>query len=82
MQVYGSFTQQVIIDPISVIEKLIAREIGDGSWVFKENDKYYRGFEVGYGGHTWDDSEEISEELYNYITSLKIVLNHLKENDK
>lgn len=78
MEIYANFRQKVNVNPIDVIEKLIEEEIGFRGWVFIENDRYYRGFEVSAGCHSIDEKKEISKGKYEYIMSLKNCLNYLK----
>jgi len=84
MEVYASVSQKVNVDPISVIEKLIENEIGIShrNWIFEKEGKYYHGFESGGGTHSWDEKEEISKELYNYLNSLKVVKKYLENKNK
>lgn len=77
MEVYATLTQKVEIDPKEVIKKLIANNIGENSWVFERDDKFYKGFERSAGSHSLDDEEEISSEQYDYIKALELVLNKL-----
>lgn len=79
MIVHGNIRSQVEIDPIDVIEKLKDEEIGQGCWVFEKDGKYYRGYEVWGGDHSWDESVEITKEIYEYIQSLNNVLSYLKK---
>jgi len=79
MKIYGSFTEQVKIDPKDVINKLIENEIGYDSWVFEENDKYYCGFEEGCGSRTYNSREEISKEKYDYVKALEFVLKYMEK---
>lgn len=81
MKIYANFTQEVNVDPIIVISKLIYHEINDG-WVFEKNGKYYMGFESGGGYHSWDDEEEITKEKYDYVKALELIRDKLKKQIK
>ena len=80
VEVYGSFTKKVSVNPISVLEELKTKELKDSrSWVFEKDGKYYRGFEVGGGTHSWDDSEEITKEKYELVKAIDLWVDHLKK---
>lgn len=78
MQINATAVQTVIIDPKEVIQKLLNHTLSHNHWIFKENDKYYEGFEQSAGSHSYDDKIEITKERYEYIRSLQIVLKTLK----
>ena len=69
MEVYGSSITKVSIDPIVVLDKLVEEVIGDNSWVFEENGKFYMGFYSG-GSHSYQDREEIDRNLYDYVMAI------------
>lgn len=77
MEIYANFKQKVQVNPKVVIEKLIEKEIGFGNWVFKKDGKFYRGFEQSAGCHSFDREEEITQERYDYVRALELVLKRL-----
>lgn len=80
MKVYANIKQEVIVNPLDIIEELRIKELGDWkSWVFEKEGKYYEGFETGAGSHSWDDEEEISKEKYDYIRALEIIKTYIKQ---
>jgi hypothetical protein len=79
MEVYADIRQKVIIDPKDVIVTLIKEEIGYGSWIFEKDGLYYRGYEVSAGSHSYDESEEISKERFDYVKALELILIRLNK---
>jgi hypothetical protein len=77
MQVYGNFSQKVQIEPKDVIKKLIEKEIGWKNWVFEEDGKFYRGFEESAGCHSYDRKEEITQDKFEYVEALELILKRL-----
>jgi len=77
MEIYANFRQKVQVNPKDVIEKLIENEIGWRNWIFEKDGKFYRGFEQSAGCHSFDDEEEITQEQYNYVKALQLVLKRL-----
>ncbi len=77
MKIFADIRQEVDVDPKKVIEKLIEKEVSNG-WVFEENNKYYKGFVVGSGCHSFDDKIEITKEKYDYVNALELVFKHIK----
>ena len=77
MEIYADFRQKVQVNPKDVIEKLIEKEIGWRNWIFEKDGKFYRGFEQSAGCHSFDDKEEISQEQYEYVKALQLVLKRL-----
>lgn len=73
MKIYANFSQEVEIDPQEVIRELIQKKIGS-DWIFEEDEKYFRGFEVGAGSHSFNLKKEIEEEEYKYIKALQLIL--------
>ena len=77
MEIYANFREKVQINPKDVIIKLIENEIGRYGWVFEKGGKYYRGFEQSAGCHSFNDNEEITQEQYEYVSALQLVLMRL-----
>lgn len=80
MKVYADFRQEVWIEPKDVIQKLIANEIGRDGWVFKEKNKYYKGYRESAGPREIERKELITKEKYEYVQHLRYVLIHLQKN--
>ena len=80
MKISAIIEQEVSVDPLEVIEKLINRETGGHRWVTKRDEKYFFGEEQSAGQHSYESFEEISEERYNYIKALETVRRYLKDN--
>ena len=80
MEVRGITTVTVNIDPLTVIEGLIERTIGYKHWIIEEKDKFYKVYEDGCGGRSYDVKEEITKELYDYVTALKHCITYLLKN--
>jgi len=78
IEVYANVRQIVMVDPIEVIEKLISIELNNRDWIFMEDDKYFRGYEVGLGQHSCDEKIEITKKKYEYIDSLTKIEEYLK----
>jgi len=76
MKVYGTFVEKVTINPKDVITSLINDALGKDGWIFKEDGKLFRGFELS---RTLDGKEEITEELYEYVKALQLVNKRLKD---
>lgn len=74
IKVYAQFSQEAYVDPKDVIKKLIEEEVGHGGWVAKIHDKYYRVWEE----HHDDFQKEITQEQYEYVSALNLVLERLK----
>lgn len=79
MEVYANIKQLVEINPQTVIEKLISKEIGFRAWILEKDGKYYIGFEQSNGGHSFVKEEEITKEKYDYIKALELILEQLKK---
>lgn len=79
MEVYGTVFQKFDVKPTEVITKLIEKEIGIDSTVFKKNRKYYKTTIENAWDHTIDVEEEISKDKYEYIKSLECVLKYLNK---
>ncbi len=82
MIVFAEITQKVNIAPGDVIQNLIEEELGTAGWIFKENDKYYRGFEQSAGCHSLTDKKEITVEKYEYIQALQLISERLNKSPK
>jgi hypothetical protein len=77
MEIYADFRQKVQVNPKNVIEKLIEEEIGWNNWIFEKDGNFYRGFVECAGCHSVDCEEEISQEKYDYVKALKLILKQL-----
>lgn len=77
MEIYADFRQKVTVNPKDVILKLIENEIGSRGWVFERGGIYYHGFERSAGCHSFDEEETISQEKYDYVIALQLVLKRL-----
>lgn len=85
MKVYADIRQEVHIDPKSVIEKLIERELGGSTyrnWVKEKDGDYYLVSEESAGRHSYETEEPITKKKYDYIKALRLVLEQLKEEEK
>ena len=82
MEIYGTITQKVSIDPLSVMKQLYEKELYWRNWVFKKEDKYYEGWEESAGSHGIEMEKEIPKERYEYIQALKIVISKLEKDGK
>jgi len=78
MEITATFKQKATINPKDVINELIGQSIGYGSWVFEEDGRFYCGWTVSAGSHSFDSSEEIDQEKYAYICNLQFVLRYLE----
>lgn len=78
MRVSASFRQEVTIDPLDVIEKLIKEVAGYRGWITEEDGKYYRWWEMSAGPHSIDEKEEITKGEYEYYCALKLIETKLK----
>jgi len=77
MEVYGNVRTKVDIDPEDVIKNLIKDEIGFQGWIFEKDGRYYRGFEVSAGVHSFDEEAEITKEKYEYVKALQLILKNI-----
>lgn len=84
MKVYARFTQEVHIEPEEVIKKLIKQEIGDEhyNWIVERDGKFYHIHEESAGCHSVDIEDEISQDKYEYVKALQLVLKRLELNGK
>jgi hypothetical protein len=82
MEVYVNIRQKATINPLDVVDKLRDDAIGFRNWFFEKDGKYYRGYEVGAGSHSWDDAEEISKELYDYLVALDTIKKFIEKKSK
>ena len=80
MIIYATFNQKVQIEPKDVIKKLIKQEIGNGrySWIAEKNGKFYHIHEESAGCHSVSIEDEISQEKYEYVKALQLVLKRLE----
>lgn len=79
MEVHANIRCKVDVDPKDVIEKLIIEEICPRSWVFKEDDKYYIGYEESAGIHSIECKRETTQETYDYVIALNFILKQLEK---
>lgn len=77
MIVFAETRMEVSVNPKDVIKKLIESEIGWRNWVFEKDNKYYRGFEISAGTHSFEDAQEITKEKFEYVTALQLVLQRM-----
>jgi hypothetical protein len=79
MKVYATFSQEVHIEPKQVIQKLIKKEIGNEyrNWIVEKDGKFYHVHEESAGCHSVDVEDEISQEKYDYVKALQLVLKRL-----
>lgn len=82
MEVYGTFTEKVKINPLSVLKELYEKELYWRNWVFEKDGKYYEAWEESAGCHGIEREKEIPKERYNYIQALKTVIYNLEKNEK
>tara|TARA_R110000822_G_scaffold161_3_gene742 strand:- start:8473 stop:8712 length:240 start_codon:yes stop_codon:yes gene_type:complete len=78
MEIYAHVTHKVNIEPKDVIQKLIEKAIGNNGFLFKEDEKYYRGYAAITGPYSVDTKQEISKQKYQYIEALELILKELK----
>ena len=79
LEIYVDIRQKALVDPETVIQKLISKEIGQYGWIFVEDDEFYKGWEESAGHRSIDMKEVISKEKYDYVVALKFVLKNLRE---
>ena len=77
MKIYAKLIQEVYIEPKDFIEKLLRDEL-QGGYVQETDGKYFEVSEQGAGCHSYETTKEITRERYDYIISLEIALNYLK----
>lgn len=79
MKVYATFSQEVFVEPTQVIQKLIEKEIGNEyrNWVAEKDGKFYHIHEESAGCHSVDIEDEISQDKYEYVRALQLVLKRL-----
>ena len=77
MKIYATKTDEVIVNPIAVIQKLLDKQL-NGEYVKEKDGKYYRVIDIG-GSHYMEHDVEITKEKYDYIKALILILNTLKE---
>lgn len=81
MEIYGNVRQKVDINPVTVIENLLIREVNSlRETVFEKNGKFYKTATISAGNHSFDDKKEITKERYEYIKALHKVLVYLNKN--
>lgn len=76
MEVLGSVFLKVDVNPSSFIKKMIEDEIGAGRFVIKISNKYFISEIIN---NMSVNVAEISEEQYNYVQALELVLKHLNK---
>ena len=79
IEVHGKVYTKVSVCPQDVIEQLIIEEIGHNSWVYEEEGKYYKGYDMNF---VIDGKEEITVEKFEYVKALKFILKTLKDRQK
>lgn len=70
--------KKVSVDPVIVIEKILADELKNIFYVLQRDGKYYEHVEVYYGPHSSFEDHEITKDKYDYIEALKLIINKLK----
>jgi hypothetical protein len=78
MVVRGRVQQEVYIDPLEVVQRLINESLG-GSHLSESDGSYYKVREESAGPHSWEDIVEIPKKEYDYIKALEIVQVNLRE---
>ena len=78
MEIYVDIRQKALVDPETVIQKLISKEIGWQGWIFEVEGEYFKGWEES-AGHSIDMKETISKKQYDYVIALQLVLKNLRE---
>ncbi len=78
MEIYVDIRQKAMVDPETVIGKLIEKEIGRQGWIFEVEGDYFKGWEES-AGHSIDMNEKITKEKYDYVVALKLILKTLRE---
>ena len=76
MEVLGSVFLKVDVNPASFVKKMIDDEIGAGRFVIKMSNKYFISEIIN---NMSVNVAEISEEQYNYVQALELVLKHLNK---
>lgn len=79
MEIYVDMRQKAMVNPETVIGKLISKEIGSGGWIFEKEGEYFMGWEASAGQHSIDVDEVITKEKYDYVVALQFVLKNLRE---
>lgn len=80
MKIYATKTDEVIINPIDVINKLLDKELG-GAYIKEKDNNYYMVVDVG-GSHYMEEDVKITKEKYDYIKALLLVKKMLSEGSK
>lgn len=79
MKVHAAIRQQVEVDPIEFLQELRDGLIGRNSWVFREDGKYYKGFEKSAGAHSSDEKVEIKKGDYLKVKAIEYLIDSYKE---
>ena len=84
IEVYGRVTQNVLVDPLDVINELINVESGDDFNFIEEKDGHYylHTNNAYHGSFEHDEIKEIPKNMFEYIMALEVVRNYLKHNKK
>ena len=83
MEIRANISQMVTVEPLDVINKLIEQEFRKLSCdaVFENNGKFYLCRESSTGSHSFFEKEE-DENLFKYISALKLIKNTLEKDIK
>ena len=82
MKIHGKLIQEVTVDPLDVIQKLIDTVVGHSGWMIVEDNKFYKCWEVSAGSHSIDMKEEVSKDQFEYYSALKLVELTIKNNGR
>lgn len=85
MEIRANISQMVSVEPLDVINKLIEQEFRKLSCdaVFESNGKFYLCREISGGSHSFFEEEEIEDEnIFKYISALKLIKNTLEKDIK
>ena len=79
MEIYVDIRQKALVDPETVIQKLISKEIGQYGWIFEVEGDYFKGWEESAGHRGIDMQEMITKKQYDYVIALQLVLKNLRD---
>ena len=75
VKVRGTQWLEVAVDPLAVLEAERAKYLSRADWIAAANGKYYIMYEDQLGEDV--EKEEISFELYDYLTNLRLIITSL-----
>lgn len=83
IEVLARFSQNVLVDPLDVIDELFDLEFDEQYFIPTEIDgKFYLCGRPYYGADIDSDKKEIDKELYDYLIALSVVSRYIKNNKK